>query len=246
MPTLRILAEEGVTGTILAPWQADTPRLDARRPYRVDVGAGRHVAVAFYDGGLSGAISFEPSVTADADRFARERIAPRLAGTLPDGTPPMLIIASDGELYGHHQAFRDLFLQRLVAPSADTPDRGYDVVTLSEVLAEVPGHPHPEIRIHERTSWSCHHGVLRWSGECPDARTGAGRVPLRAALERLAGGIDTIDGDRGARTSPAWTTSGGPGTATWTWSSGSPPPTRSRRRSLARSDHAARRTGCSG
>ncbi|MDP2350175.1 MAG: DUF3536 domain-containing protein, partial [Chloroflexota bacterium] len=192
MATLRILAEEGVTGTILAPWQADTLHLDARRPYRVDVGAGRHVAVAFYDGDLSGAISFEPTVTADADRFAREQIAPRLAGSLRDGAAPMLVIASDGELYGHHQAFRDLFLQRLVAPSAETPDRGFDVVTLSEVLAEAAGQAHPEIRIRERTSWSCHHGVLRWSGECPDALDGRWKGPLRAALERLAGGIDTV------------------------------------------------------
>jgi hypothetical protein len=192
MATLRILAEEGVTGTVLAPWQADTDHLDARRPYRVDVGAGRHVNVAFYDGELSGSISFEPSVTADADRFARERIAPRLAGVLPDGQESMLVIASDGELYGHHQAFRDLFLQRLVAPTADTPDRGFDVVTLAEVLAERPGRQHPEIAIRERTSWSCHHGVLRWSGECPDAPDGRWKGPLRAALERLAGGIDTI------------------------------------------------------
>jgi hypothetical protein len=192
LATLRILAEEGVTGTILAPWQADVPNLDARRPYRVDTGGGRHIAVAFYDGALSGSISFEPAVTADADRFARERIAPRLAEPLPDGSAPMLIIASDGELYGHHQAFRDLFLQRLVAPSAGTPDRGFDVVTLAEVLSEPPGHPHPEIRIRERTSWSCHHGVLRWSGECPDAPDGRWKGPLRAALERLAGGIDAV------------------------------------------------------
>ncbi|HEY5435699.1 MAG TPA: DUF3536 domain-containing protein [Candidatus Limnocylindrales bacterium] len=192
LATLGILAEEGVTGTILAPWQADVPHLDARRPYRVDTGGGRHIAVAFYDGGLSGSISFEPAVTGDADRFARERIAPRLAEPLPDGSAPMLIIASDGELYGHHQAFRDLFLQRLVAPSAGTPDRGFDVVTLAEVLAEPPGHPHPEIRIRERTSWSCHHGVLRWSGECPDAADGRWKGPLRSALERLAGGIDAM------------------------------------------------------
>jgi hypothetical protein len=192
LATLRILAEEGVTGTILAPWQADVPNLDARRPYRVDAGGGRHIAVAFYDGGLSGSISFEPAVTGDADQFARERIAPRLAEPLPDGSAPMVIIASDGELYGHHQAFRDLFLQRLVAPSAGTPDRGFDVVTLAEVLAETPGHPHPEIRIRERTSWSCHHGVLRWSGECLDAPDGRWKGPLRSALERLAGGIDAM------------------------------------------------------
>ncbi len=102
----------------------------------------------------------------------------------------MLVIASDGELYGHHQSFRDLFLHRLVAPSATTPDRGYDVVTLAAVAEEAAGHPHPEIRIRDRTSWSCHHGVLRWSGECPDAADGRWKAPLRAALERLAGGID--------------------------------------------------------
>ena len=145
----------------------------------------------FYDADLSAAVSFEPAMTADADRFARERIAPRLGGSLHDGRAPMLVIASDGELYGHHQSFRDLFLHRLVAPSETTPDRGYDVVTLAAVAEEVAGHPHPEIRIRDRTSWSCHHGVLRWSGECPDATDGRWKAPLRAALERLAGGIDT-------------------------------------------------------
>lgn len=190
--TLRALADEGVTGTILAPWQADVANVDVRRPYRVDAGGSRHVTVAFYDGSLSGAVSFEPAVTADADRFARERVAPRLAQALPDGVPPMVVIASDGELYGHHQTFRDLFLRRLVAPVAGTPDRGFDVVTLGSVLRDSAGHPHPEIRIRDRTSWSCHHGVLRWSGECADAPDGRWKGPLRAALERLAGGIDTI------------------------------------------------------
>jgi hypothetical protein len=192
MATLRILADEGVTGTILAPWQADAQGVDVRRPYRVDLGGNRSIAVAFYDGNLSAAISFEPEITADADRFARERVAPRLAQPLPDGGDPMVVIASDGELYGHHRAFRDLFLQRLVAPVEDTPDRGFDVVTLDAVLAESEHHPHPEVRVRDRTSWSCHHGVLRWAGECPDAPDGRWKAPLRAALERLAGGIDTV------------------------------------------------------
>jgi hypothetical protein len=190
LTTLRLMAEAGVEATILAPWQADTHHLDNRQPYRVDVGGGRHITVLFYDADLSAAVSFEPAMTADADRFARERIAPRLGGSLHDGRAPMLVIASDGELYGHHQSFRDLFLNRLVAPSATTPDRGYDVVTLAAVAEEAAGHPHPEIRIRDRTSWSCHHGVLRWSGECPDAADGRWKAPLRAALERLAGGID--------------------------------------------------------
>ena len=165
LATLRVAAECGVGATILAPWQADVPTLDTRRPYRVELGGGRHIVVAFYEGDLSGSVSFEPATTGDADRFARERVAPRLAAGLPDGRPPMLLIASDGELYGHHQRFRDLFLQRLVAPDPGTPDRGFDVVDLAAALDEPAGHPHPEIGIRERTSWSCHHGVLRWSAE---------------------------------------------------------------------------------
>ena len=192
LATLRLMAEAGVEATILAPWQADSHHLDHRRPYRVDTGDGSHITVVFYDAELSGSVSFEPNMTADADRFARERIAPRMGGTLPDGLAPTLVIASDGELYGHHQSFRDLFLHRLVAPSETTPDRGFDVVTLAAVVEEAAGHPHPEIRIRDRTSWSCHHGVLRWSAECPDAADARWKAPLRAALERLAGGIDTV------------------------------------------------------
>jgi hypothetical protein len=101
-------------------------------------------------------------------------------------------IASDGELYGHHQTFRDLFLDRLVAPDGAVPDRGFDVVSLARATIEHDGAPHPEIRIRERTSWSCHHGVLRWSGECECAHDGRWKAPLRAAFERLAGAIDTL------------------------------------------------------
>ncbi len=191
LATLRALAAEGVRHTILAPWQADHPRLDTRRPYRVELGAGRSIVVAFYDAGLSSAVSFDATATGDADGFARDRIAPRLAGTpFADGTAALVLVATDGELYGHHQPFRDLFLQRLVAPAPDSPDRGFDVVDLASALAEPPGRPFPAVRIAERTSWSCHHGVLRWCAECPDAPDARWKQPLRAALERLAGGID--------------------------------------------------------
>jgi hypothetical protein len=190
LATLAALADAGIGATILAPWQADDERVDPRRPYRVDVGGGRHVVVAFYDAELSAAVSFEPAATADADRFARERIRPRLDHAERDGVPPTLVIASDGELYGHHQSFRDLFLERLVAPEAGTPARGFDVVSLAAAVQEPDGRPHPWARIRDRTSWSCHHGVLRWSAECPDVPDGRWKAPLRGALDRLAGSID--------------------------------------------------------
>ena len=193
MATLRLLAEHGIRHTILAPWQAGEPHVETRRPYRVDLGGDRSIVVALYDGDLSGAVSFEPKATADADRFIGEGIEPRLAsGSLPDDEPPLVVLATDGELYGHHQPFRELFLERLFQPVSDGTPRAFDVVPLAVALAEPAGRPFRTIPIAERTSWSCHHGVLRWSGECPCAADGRWKGPLRAALERLAAAIDVI------------------------------------------------------
>jgi len=193
LPTLRMLAEAGVEHTILAPWQAFDPHVDSSRPYRVDLGAGRGIVVALYDAELSAAVSFDPRATADADAFSHDRLEPRLASeTHPDDEPPLVVIATDGELYGHHQPFRELFLERLLRPRSDGVARGFDVVPLAEALTEPLGRPFRTIDLAERTSWSCHHGVLRWSADCGCAPDGRWKAPLRAALDRLAAGIDVL------------------------------------------------------
>ncbi len=211
---LRTLAEEGIRWTILAPWQAATPAIETRRPHHVILGGGRSLIVAFYDAALSGAVSFQPEVTADADVFARDWVLPRTSSPLHRDSSsswqagsPLVVVATDGELYGHHQLFRDLFLQRLVDP---TVDRGFDVVPLGRVLAAEDPETLPPVRIADRTSWSCHHGVLRWSGECACAPDGRWKQPLRAALERLAGGIDTVTETRTAALPGAAGTDGRP------------------------------------
>jgi hypothetical protein len=188
LETLRLLADAGATHTILAPWQLAAPDLDTRRPHRVDLGDGRSMVIASYDAGLSTSVSFEPEATRDADRFAYERIGPRLA-SIDDGDdePPFALIATDGELYGHHQPFRDLFLARLVG---DT-DLGYEVATLADVVRAVDGHPMRVATLVERTSWSCHHGVARWHEACGCLPDGAWKTPLRSAFDRLAEAIDT-------------------------------------------------------
>jgi hypothetical protein len=104
----------------------------------------------------------------------------------------MALIATDGELYGHHQKFRDLFLARLVNPGPGGPDRGFDVTTVGQIVGSTPASAFLPTQIVERTSWSCHHGVLRWTGECPDASDGRWKAPLRAAFERLTSAIDVI------------------------------------------------------
>lgn len=194
LPTLRLAAAEGLRFTILAPWQgAPTDgQLDTRRPHRVDLGRERSMIVVFYDGALSGAVSFDPAATSDAERFARERVAVRLAGWRGDGDGPLVVVATDGELYGHHQPFRDLFLERLTDNRPGHPDWSFDVVTLPATLGQVDPASLPEVGIVERTSWSCHHGVLRWSAECADAADGRWKAPLRAAFERLATALDVV------------------------------------------------------
>lgn len=193
LPTLRLLHESGIRYTVLAPWQAAETDLDVRQPHAVSLGGGRTMIVIFYEADLSGAASFEPGATVNADRFARELVAPRLAGArLADGRQPLVVLATDGELYGHHQKFRDLFLAHLVAPRPDERDRGFDVVALDHVVEEAATRAFPTARIRERTSWSCHHGVARWAGECPDARDGRWKGPLRSALDRLAAAIDAV------------------------------------------------------
>jgi hypothetical protein len=200
LETLGLLVDEGVEHTILAPWQLAGRGLDTRRPYRVEVGGDRSIVVVAYDAGLSTSVSFEIEATSDADRFARERVVPRLAEPLDDdedrGATPFALIATDGELYGHHQPYRDLFLQRLVGPA----DLGFEVATLADVVADA-GPNARAAAIVDRSSWSCHHGVARWETACGCVGDGAWKAPLRAAFDRLAEAIDATT-DEIARSLP--------------------------------------------
>jgi hypothetical protein len=202
--TLRLLADEGVTHTILAPWQVRGHDLDTRRPVRLELGDGRAMVVALYDGLLSAAVSFESEATVDADRFARDRLLPRFAQPyLTDDAAPLVLIATDGELYGHHQPMREHFLARLAGATAPpASERGYDVVPLAAALADDAAGARPATGTpHERTSWSCHHGVDRWKAHCDCVDDGHWKGPLRSSLDRLAGAVDALT-DRLARDLP--------------------------------------------
>ena len=180
--TLRICAQEGVRWTILAPWQARGP-IDTTMAYAADLGGAGRIAIGFYDADLSAAVSFDPSATSDADRFLNMRVRPRLdAGET-------LMIATDGELYGHHQKFRELFLQRLL--TAGAADLGISITSPGSWLGAIEDlRALPAATIRERTSWSCHHGVARWGSECGCTADSAWKTPLRSAFDRLAAAID--------------------------------------------------------
>ncbi len=161
--TLAIMADFGIEFTILAPWQAEADALDTTEPYRVNLPGGRSIAAFFYHQGLSGRVSFDSAMTTNADTFALYDLAAQFnAEKEQRGEPQLVLVASDGELYGHHQPFRDMFLAHLL--TASSAQSGVEPAFLARWLREHP--PRRSIGVRERTSWSCHHGVARWMDDC--------------------------------------------------------------------------------
>ena len=184
LETLDVLAAEGIQFTILAPWQAARDDLDVTCAYRVALPGGRSIAVCFFDAGLSARVSFDPHATENADRFAQELLAARRDGR--DRPGRLTLIATDGELYGHHQPFRDRFLHYLLTTAA--PAQGFTVTHLADYLRQFP--PTDLIELRAPSSWSCHHGVSRWSTGCPcTVGDSSWKGPFRAALDRLAAAL---------------------------------------------------------
>ena len=203
LATLRVLADAGIRFTVLAPWQAAQP-VDPTEPYWVDLGDGRALAAFFYQGPLSGAVSFNPEVTSDADRFGAVSLAEAAsAERRANGEPQLLLIATDGELYGHHLPWRDRFLARLLTTSA--PANGWTVTSLGAYLQRHP--PRAWTALQPRTSWSCGHGIRRWSAGCAcTAGDSDWKLPLRQALEQLAARLDQLYAQKAGRLLPdAWT-----------------------------------------
>lgn len=185
LETLSVLAESGIRFTILAPWQAEGALPQPFQPYQVDLPEQRSISVFFYDSGLSSEISFDPSATTNADEFVRRFIHPRFTQL---DQPEIVMVASDGELYGHHQAFRDKFLAHLMngALHQEGLEPSFPALWLKRFPLQ------QRITVRENTSWSCHHGVERWRGECGCTAEGTWKAPLREAMESVANTVDEV------------------------------------------------------
>lgn len=195
--TLEIMAEMGLRFTILAPRQAEAVAeeggpwvsvaesgVDVRRPYRVDLPSGRSIAVFFYNGPLSQAVAFE-GLLADGERFWQ-----RLTGQGADG---LLSVGTDGETYGHHFRFGEMSLAYVLEQARNGRD-GWSMTNYSAYLAAHP--PVRRVRLQERSSWSCVHGVERWRSDCGCTDGGhqgwnqRWRGPLRNGLDTVKAGLD--------------------------------------------------------
>lgn len=188
-PTLEACLSEGLRFTILCPDQAAQP-VDTRYPYSIALPSGGSFTAVFYEGPLSGTVSFDRSATDSAEHFVERFIRPRFAGLPPGaGEDPIVLIASDGEVYGHHHPFKDYFLEDLLKVRA--PLAGIIPVSLEHYLALNPASRPSGIR--ELSSWGCPDQLLRWCGDCAcTPGDGSWKAELRAAFDELASRVDTV------------------------------------------------------
>lgn len=196
LDTLEVLAAEGVAYTILGQHQAALVRddhgewviatgvIDPTRPHVAHLPSGRSITICFYDGALSHAIAFDRTLLDDGARLA-EAVAARARAT--EG-PACIVLATDGETFGHHHRFGEMALARALHDLADEP--GVTVGGLGAALAEA-GDALPEVEVASPSAWSCAHGVERWRADCGDVTGGEPhwnqrwRTPLREAVDLL-------------------------------------------------------------
>jgi alpha-amylase/alpha-mannosidase (GH57 family) len=180
--TLRDVAAAGMKFIILAPEQGAFRGEGAERR-----GAGPFIwrseslslAVFRFDRDLSRSVSFDNGLQ-DGGELAKS-----IAGAAAQVEPGQLVmIATDGETFGHHKRHGDGELARAI----DALERRDDVrfTNCAEYLAL-----HPEgagsFGIDAPSSWSCPHGVERWRADCgcrmDPATHQDWRGPLREAMD---------------------------------------------------------------
>jgi alpha-amylase/alpha-mannosidase (GH57 family) len=203
---LGVLAEEGVRFTILAPHQvrpADDPdRVHGlrstyrwRHPQRAELG----VDLVVYDGGMSHDVAF-------GGIGSRELVDRAILGAAEQAPSPgeigddrLVVVATDGETFGHHRRFAELGIAHALAVEA--PRRSVMLPCLADWLKD---HPPSVVADVEASAWSCAHGVGRWMEDC-GCHTGGDpdwnqqwRWPLRAAFDVLRDHAAEVFEERGA------------------------------------------------
>jgi hypothetical protein len=112
------------------------------------------------------------------------------ARALPEGST--LLIATDGETFGHHKPSGASELARLVERIRQEPD--LEITNCAEVAGR--GRIAGTCEIHGASAWSCAHGVERWRSDCgcrlTEGTSQRWRGPLREAMEFVKRHVDGI------------------------------------------------------
>lgn len=181
--TLHIAESMGYRYTIIAQGQAAS-FIEGGGPFRVDLGNGREFFVFVRNDDLSNDLSFNIGAVGGAGHWARNKLAGRR------GHRGMFtLLATDGETFGTHYLGEEQFLHWLLIHEAQAV--GFRIATLGVVLRE--SNAQPPIEIKPYSSWSCFHGVSRWSTGCPCTPGYSGwKSMLLRAFDNLSDNLDEL------------------------------------------------------
>jgi len=215
--TLELLADSGITFTILAPNQACSVRkiddgdwsdvsgsmIDTRIPYLCRLPSGKWIHIFFYNGRIAQEVAFGGLLDNG------ETLAKTLLSTLSEqpGYPQLAHIATDGETYGHYHRYGEMALAYCYYYIKN--NNLATITNYGEFLEKCP--PVREVRIYENSSWSCVHGVNRWKEDCgcgsgsnPDWHQ-KWRATFRGAMDWLRDTLATIyEEELGRYTANPW------------------------------------------
>lgn len=192
---LRVAKRSGYEGVLCAPEQVEAYGETDNRPIRVSLNGDGQMTLLPFDRPFSSSLAFDNK--ANADEYTQNVIVPRIE-RLPQSVP--LVAWTDGETFGHHAHFADIFLDYLVRNSL--PSTGVAVLGLNEIASVWSADDYVDGGLRDRTAWSCPHGNLqRWHGPCPcdGGHHGGWKEPFMGALQRFNAQVSTVlDNDLGA------------------------------------------------
>lgn len=211
---LKILIDNGIKYIILSPHQikqAIDPNTNKTKPiipnmiYRWydktqdnKTINSRFIDIIAYDDIISKKIAFN-NITFNSEIFSKE-----LLNRYSEIKTNIIVVALDGETFGHHLKFSDLTLAHAFryefSKNKIEVISAYQYLSNSQIYAICEINEGPD---NLGTSWSCEHGIRRWTGGCPCGDEGRysteWRKGLRIAIDWLSDIINDIFNEEGKK-----------------------------------------------
>lgn len=202
--SLNLMADHGIRYTVLAPHQAKRFRsigfaqkwenthhdsIDTKRAYRILLDQGKQFHIFFYDAVVSRAMAFQ-GLLHNGDTLVQ-----RLLNCYGRRDVIQLVsTATDGETFGHHHRHGEMAIAYATKKIED--HKLARLTNYAEFLDQCGSQW--EIKLYEKSSWSCAHGVERWRSDCGcRLHHGEGwnqtwRTVLREAFDWLQEQVDGV------------------------------------------------------
>lgn len=169
-------------------------------PYRVNLGNGDDIIIVPYHPQLSSEVAFGSWLNnfegflSDFENTCRnglDWITKNAAGI-----EPTLVLAFDGETFGHHHSNAISALDRWFTWIMNAPNTR--LINTNTLLETLSGAKLWSAELHPQSSWSCPHGFERWRTDCGcrfdnnNNNSQAWRAPLRQAFTYVQNKVDEV------------------------------------------------------